>query len=425
MDNYIPLTSEPPVPIPFGELTTSVAENQEFYMTYLISISDPLLPNDFPETPQGAIAFHALQRVQEFFTHGFLTDSNPDAPNRYIWFATTAHLLVHMHNSIRRTHGLTPLPHAFKGLNETETQDFQTATLALLALNSFFSNRSTNRIHNDDDEPEDGDICLRCLEECKYPIKDVDLDAILKSCGQNMKAAHHTVINSKLQDLTIEMDKWVSARCTSIMDSFIDTIINNDLSSFDTDHTDNPCLIAWAAEHKAAISSAATALITQTVITNTIEPWAQESLDAAFTKANHECEEYYNNLIRTERSKAKAKAIEDANQFYLTTLNSLKSEATERAERKVAAYKSELKIKVEEHKEANRLDFIKCLPKDSSSSNPVIRTNKPKTWVDPTARPRARSRSVSRSRAPSPESDPPSLLIRRSPSRTPRASPIV
>jgi len=418
MDSYIPNVAETPVPIPYGELSYSAIEDTP--NPHPITITNPLQPFDFPETPQGAVAFQALTRVQEFLSHGF---RNPDdtTPACALWLGVTSQLLVAIHNSIRRTHDDDSQPHFFSSLSSLEDVDFQLLASTSSALQAFFTNRQ-----NDDSAPGSHEICLRCLEECKVPISEAEWESVLLSCGQNIKAAHRTIINTKLREITEEMDTWVNNARAHIKDAFINSVVNDDIPNFHNEHANDARLVEWATRMKAAVRQTALAYITHETITDIIDPWASEALDGAKTLALEENKAFLLNFTRDQRAAAEASAISDANDFYNTTLASLKAEALERAEREVASYKSDLKIQSEERKEALRLDSIKRI-KEPISSSSVTRTNRTKQRVDPTARP-SRSRSISRSRAPSPESQivlPASIPTRSPDQSTPWASPVV
>ena len=421
MDSYVPNITEPPVPIPFGGLPISIAESLS--TPHNISISNPLQLSDFPDTAQGAVTFQAFTRTQEYLSHGFHID-RPDMPRRDTWIALVSQILFSIHNSIHQTHGDNPFPNSFSNLSEVELKDFNLLTAALSSLDTFFNNRA-----DDDSGPANYEICLRCLEECKIPIDKAAYESVLLSCSQNIHAAHRTIINDQLRTLTNEMNEWVSTRRDAIKSTLVDAVTTDTLASFLEDHDTDPRIVTWATNMKTRIQQTAIAFTTQTAIDAVIEPWASEALEGARARALAENRAFLTEYTHDQRALAEARAISDANDFYNSTLASLKAEAHEHAERDVAEYKSELKIKAEEWKELNRLDAIKRLPKDSSSKS-ITRTNRTKPRVDPTARPPSRAHSTSRSAAPSPESLIPDLPISlpkgRSPDQTtPRASPVV
>jgi len=433
METFIPNAPVPLVPIPFGQLTVALAESLK--PSHPITITNPILLSDFPDTPQGAVAYTALQRVSEILSHGFLTPSNTplddSAPHRELWLSTVSQILVHIYNSIRRTHNANPLPNAFKDLSTDELESFKLLSTTVSSLSSFFDNRFKTLI-TDPDKPdtEAWEICLRCLEECQYPITKADYETVLMSCAQNIHAAHRTIINDKLCSLTHEMDEWVDVRCTQIQLAFIDAVISDDLSSLHDATDRDPRLAAWSTATLASFTDTAKRFMAQEAVATTAEPLLIEALQAAKVRVDTEGEAYLSNYICDERTKAEAAAKCDALLFYNDTLRALKAEATERSEREIAEFKSTLKVKNEELKAVLLDDFDKRAPKPSLTSSSVARSSRHKTCVDrsnsvagPSPGP-LKSHSVSRSRSLAPSPD--SLVPGRSPDQmTPRALPVV
>ena len=431
MESFTPDLPEPPVPIPFGQLTVAVAESIQ--TPHPIAIPNPVLLSDFPDTPQGAVAYTALQRVQEILSHGFYTPSNLSAPHRELWLSTVSQILVHIHNSIRRTHVADPLPNAFANLSPEETDSFKLLATTVSSLSSFFDNRFDNLIKSmdpDDATVDSWEICLRCLEECQYPINKAGYESVLMSCQQNIHAAHRTIINQKLRDLTNEMDAWVDARRTQITDAFLEAVTSEDFSSLYDSVDRDPRLVDWANRTIANFTDISKRYMADEVMDNTVEPIIIERLDAARAKAITSAAEHLATLTRDERKKAEESAIADANAFYESTLATLKAEALEKAEREVAEYKSNLKVAAEERKSALLTTYQSRTPSvPVSSSSIAARASKRKARLEHASNPvscpspsRSVSRSRSRSRAPSPESG---VFTGRSPDqKTPRASPI-
>ena len=431
MESFSLNTPEPPVPIPFSQLTVAVAES--ITTPHPIAIMNPVLLSDFPDTPQGVVAYTALQRVNEFLTHGFYTPNNLSAPHRELWLHTVSQILVHIHNSVRRTHVANPLPNAFSNMSSDETEAFSLLVKTLSSLSTFFNNCFENLVKPmDDTDPsvDSWEICLRCLEECQYPITKAHYESVLMACSQNIHAAHRTIINDKLRSLTVEMDEWVDARRTQIQSAFIDAVTSEDFSFLfnATDH--NPRLDAWVNSTVTNFTDYAKKLLINDIIATKAQPILIERITAAKVKAEREAEEYLATFIHDERAKAEATAIQDASKFYDNTLSSLKAEALEKAEREVAEYKSNLKVASKERKAALLTDFERRAPKLSTPSIPSSSSHSAKRKArlesaNPISCPspaRSISRSCSHSRAPSPESH----AQGRSPDmQTPRASPVV
>jgi len=433
METFTPNVPAPPVPIPFGQLTVAVAES--LTPSHPITIADPILLSDFPDSPQGAVAYTALQRVSEILSHGFLNPSNDQTsdatPTRELWLSTTSQILVHLHNSIRRSHGADPCPNVFRDLSPTETDSFSLLARTISSLASFFDNRFENLITDPTDpDVESWEVCLRCLEECQYPVTHAAWQSVLMSCAQNIHAAHRTIINDKLRSLTLETDQWVDDRRNLIREAFIEAVTSDDLSSLHDATNSDPRLEAWATCTLTSFTDTVKQFIAQEVLATTVSPILIESLQAAKVKVDTEGSEYLTAYIRDERAKAEAAANADALTFYNDTLRTLKAEALERSKREIAEYKHGLKVKNKERKAALLDDFESRAPKSSSSvSASVARSSRRKARVDqansvsrPSPGPlRSRSLSRSRSLAPSPDSAVPG----QSPDQlTPRASPV-
>jgi len=335
MDSYIPAVTEPPVPIPYGDLPISITES--LTTPHPITVSNPLQVIDFPESAQGAVAHTALCRVEEFFSHGFQTPNNPDAPPRNLWLRSASEIVAMIHNSIHRTHTADPLPNAFADLDITETTSLDLFQKTISSFSNFFSN------YNNDTRTYK--VCLRCLKEMAQPIDKAAYESVLMSCTQNIHAAHCTVINVQLRSLTNEMDEWVLTCHDSIKHNFIMAVVSDDASSL-YDSTD-PCLLDWANRTKDTFHLAACNFITDTVIKDTIDPWVIESFQACKALADQEALNDINNHTRDLRASEEQRANEDAAMFYNSTFAALKAEALERAERKVAEYKSNLKVAAE------------------------------------------------------------------------------
>jgi len=435
METFIPNVQAPPVPIPFGQLTVAVAKS--LTPSHPIAIADPILLSDFPDTPQGVVAYTALQRISEILSHGFLHPSNDQVseatPSRELWLSTTSQILVHLHNSIRRTHGVTPLLNVFRDLSSTESDSFSLLARTISSLASFFDNRFENLVTDPDDpDVETWEVCLRCLEECQYPVTHAAWQSVLMSCTQNIHAAHRTIINDKLRSLTLETDQWIDDRRNLIHDAFIEAVTSDDFSSLHDATNSDPRLEAWATRTAASFTDTAKQFIAQEVIATTVSPILIESLQAAKVKVDTEGSKYLTAYICDECAKAEAAANRDALAFYNDTLQTLKAEALERSECDIAKFKHDLKIRHEERKAALLADFDKRAPKLSSSSSistSAVRSSRRKTRVERSSsvsRPSPgplRSSSISRSRSLAPSPD--SVVLGRSPDQlTPRASPV-
>lgn len=245
MEDYVPNVREPDVPLPRGTIAASVSTTFN-PPDHPISISNPLRFDEFPDSFQGTAVHAAISRVSEFLSHGFLTPTNPLAPNRGLWLRTVSELVVYIHNSLRRTHVADSLPAALNNLSYEESEALNLLSSTLSSLSSFTTSYKAN--------PEQWNICLRCLEECNVSIDDAPIHSVLMSADQNIRAAHSTIINKAIRDLTSEMEVWSDGRRAAVKDRLIDAILTDDATSLIP--TDDPRLDAWVTDRRANLRRA-------------------------------------------------------------------------------------------------------------------------------------------------------------------------
>ena len=189
MEDYVPNVREPDVPLPRGTIAASVSTTYN-PPEHPISIDNPLRLEEFPESFHGTVIYTAIARISEFLSHGFNNASNPAAPSRDLWLRTVSEILVYIHNSLRRTHITDALPAALNNLSHEETEALSLISSTLSSLSSFTTNYKAN--------PEQWDICLRCLEECNVSVDKAPIRSALMSADQNIRAAHSTIINEAI-----------------------------------------------------------------------------------------------------------------------------------------------------------------------------------------------------------------------------------
>ena len=97
-----------------------------------------------------------------------------------------------------------PLPDAFSDLSTTENINVQLIKHASSSLSSFFTPRLS--------QPPRSQVCLRCLEECNMLVSPHDLESILMSCDQNIRAAHSTIINDVIRKMHADLSQWAETR---------------------------------------------------------------------------------------------------------------------------------------------------------------------------------------------------------------------
>ena len=405
LTEYIPKPSDPSVPLPPG-LTVSTIE-RSIETIHPIHTSAPLVPSSFPSNDAGVTYLHAFERIAEFFSHGF-HNSNDDVPLREDWLVAAAHTLVNIHNSIRRANLSEPLPAIFTNLDVDEHSNVQLIKHTLSSLSSFFSSHLT--------EPSRSQTCMRCLEECNMPVSPHDLESILMSCDQNIRAAHSTIINDALRKMHTDISLWADKRSTQIQDDIINALCNEviDQKVLDAD----PHIQTWANTNIQFFRERLRQKITKTAseTDSTLSAWVVEAADVAFAKAAALATEQAEATATAHYEKEMARLLAEANSRIAQDLVIKKSQADAEANAELSSYKHNLKIETDRRKDNADKAAVAAVRKTtrnhpqapilSSSSSRRSRTNQ-----DDNERP---SRDSSRSA---------SIVRDRSRSLTPRASP--
>jgi len=419
----------PPDPSPLvivGTLPTTLVETDPLHP---ISASNTPEAVDFPDTQEGRNAFSAFNRLRAFIHQGFQAcDNDPDTP-RHLWLRMFSTLLVDFHNSIRVTHSDHPFPAAFTDLNTYKSQHIELINQTFSSFSHFFTNYKS--------DPQAWDICLCCLEECHIPIDKAEWVSVLKSCAQNIHAAHSTIVNNSIHTLHQEAEAWRLNQTDRLQTDFLSFLTNaeDDVLVVSAD----PRLKTWIKTTCTCLQTQLRSTLANTTLTKILEPWATTAFDDAkaqkiitLDKLRKELEAATAGEISKAKEAAHIRTAAEAQAFFkqqldIRTKQSLldilqhKAELHEAAEVEISAFKHTLKIQTEEHKE-KLCTTLAPTPSSSISSQPVARTNKPKKRVDPTARPLPCSRSFSHLHTPSPRVLPPG----RSPDMaTPRAPPAV
>jgi hypothetical protein len=271
---YTPLHPSLPVPVPPGlgdvHIVTGATSLPQFTIDLL-----PTPPSSFFDaTANGSVTRVALDRLGEFFSHGFSTpSSSPDsAVPHELWFHVAATVILQIHGGMRRscmtldpdnpseTH---PLPNP-----STELKASVAATAAgVLAINSFFSNFVGDPAH--------WSLCMRCLENCNTASMEQRFQAALMSCGHDVQVAHTSVFNAAHRDLSQLADRWIANQLTEIKATLIGHILG--LPS-DTSH---PELNAWVRDMAQHIPDRVIPSLVEEERRTTIAALTCESLDDA------------------------------------------------------------------------------------------------------------------------------------------------
>jgi len=401
MSAYLPPDPSPLVIV--GTLPTTLVQTEPLHP---ISAIDSPRAADFPNDQEGRNAFGAFNRLCAFLHQGFQSCDNESPLPRPLWLRIFSTLLVDFHNSIHVTHSAHPFPAAFTDLNPSDTTQINLLNQTLSSFSRFFTNFKV--------DPAAWDICLRCLEECHIPIDKADWESVLKSCSQNIWAAHSTIVNNSICALHQEAEAWRLDQSTCLCNDFINFLTNTEEPPFQI--SADPRFEAWIKGMHTRLQTQLRSTLTEEAITEVLEPWATTAFDDA--KAQHiitldqrrkKLEHIASEEIAKAKEAARRQATAEATAFFelqldihtkesLTDIKTHKAELREVAEVEISAFKHSLRIEVDECKE--KIHTGLCPPPLSSSSitsQTIACTNKPKKRVDPTARPLPRSRSTSRS----------------------------
>jgi len=246
-----------------------------------------------------------------------------------------------------------------------------------IALQLFFNTASSLKafFQADSRQPEPSKICLRCLEQCNFPLDQAGWESILLTCGQHARAAQETILNQATQSLSKEITTWADQQREFARDSVINRIIS--------DHAPlhnllDPRLTEWVDRNRTRVREHLRAGILGELLPDSVEPWAAAAVNSAIEAAQ-------------------LRASADARAAYTEHLESLRTAALAEAEQDFQTFKrTTLRIEMEERKEAARMAAINSLP--SSTSKNSTRTSRKARRVDPINRP---ARSASRASSPS------------------------
>ena len=399
---YIPSAADPSVPIPPG-LTESTIE-QSITTIHPVT-AQHVVPTNFPSSDIGTAYYHAFQRVIEYLSHGF-GDYVKGIPDRDDWINATTALVTNIHNSMRRTHSISPLHEVFEDLHPAERNKLQILKHALSSLSSFFTSRLT--------DPTQSTMCMRCLEECNIPVSFEHLDSVLMSCDQNIRAAHTTIINSIIRNMHTDLQAWADDRSEDIKNKLIEDVVNRSIDQkiFDEDTR----IQAWINSHTNFIQERLKSNLSKSVPAD-FEPlsaWTTEAADVAYKAATAKASEIAEREARKFYEQEYNRLLSIAKQNVADDLRQQMTAADNEAETELASYKHKLRIETEQRKD-NALKAANAAVKGVSRNHPRAPP------VSTSLRSRTNSMSGERpsrtpSRAPSPNGP-------RERSTTPKATP--
>jgi hypothetical protein len=310
-----------------------------------VSLPHPLDFLDFDESNNGHCNLAALNRLKTLLQAGFNNLANPDTPLPHSqWLPLVTDLVVTCHNSLKATHGQSITMSQFGTLDPDEHSFVDVLEQALKALYDYFMDYQTN--------DHVWKHCLRYLEACHIPIDKAHYESVALSCGQDIRAAHHTIVNDRLRLLHKEADDWLESTLATIKSSIID-VITSEMGHVFLE-TDNPTLSTWVNVTTNNLREHARSMLLDESVQKYVIPWASKRFDTAHASildANSD-------FLQEKCVEAEQRPITDANAFYDYTLTSLKTEALKHAkadalstaDAELAQFKHNLCIEVDERK---------------------------------------------------------------------------
>jgi len=269
MSAYLPPNPTPLVIV--GTLPTTLVQTKPLHP---ISAIDTPEATDFPNDQEGRNAFAAFNRLRAFLHQGFQSCGNDSPLSCPLWLRIFSTILVDFHNSIRVTHRDHPLPSAFADLNTIDNTQINLLNQTFSSFSRFFTDYKA--------DPVAWDICLHCLEECHIPIDQAEWGSVLKSCSQNIRAAHSTIINNSIRALHQEAEAWRLDQSTRLCNDFVNFLTNAEDPPLQI--SADPHFEAWFNGTCTRLQTQLRSTLTGEVINDVLEPWATTAFDDAKTQ---------------------------------------------------------------------------------------------------------------------------------------------
>lgn len=233
--------------------------------------------DDFPESAVGCIHAGSITRILEALEFGFQHPiHNPDSPIPCdLWLLLAANLIHCIWHSICRTSQSADHPtNVFDVLSSEETALVDSLGDNLTALTDYFSDR--------EDDPDDWDQCMSCLDRFHVSLTEMNWRAIVGSASGDVHAAYTTHINDAVQKLVCDLDSWTADLQHSIQEALITSIMSDDSPSIPER---DPRITAWLDHTCADMKVRARKVVPTDTSWEFFLPWAKECLHDAKGKA--------------------------------------------------------------------------------------------------------------------------------------------
>lgn len=164
-------------------------------------------------------------------------------------------------------------------------------------------------------------------------VDEAPIRSALMSADQNIRAAHSTIINEAIRDLTSEMETWTAQRKSAIKSELLEAILTDNATTLNL--SDDPHINAWILDRRAELRRAAKANINKGVFDETYQPWAIE-------------------CVNGWRVELERRVSDEAKTFYTNLLSSEKTKLQVLVDQELVIFRNQLKVETEERKENAR-----------------------------------------------------------------------
>ena len=212
----------PTFPHALGRAMLSVRDSLGVQTT--ITHPFPLQLHEFPDQPQAQLAYSVVDKLRVLLEASFQTADSSQGPTQDLWLRTVSESLLIIHNSIVSTHSRSnPFSAAFSSLSEDKSASFDLTARIAERFDSFFGNYVSN--------PEDTDVCARCLHMAPLHHNAADYESVMNACDQDVAAAYTTISNDLIRTMTNELQTWARERTDEIHEAMICALISTEFDA--------------------------------------------------------------------------------------------------------------------------------------------------------------------------------------------------
>ena len=177
-----------------------------------------------------------------------------------------ANLLCSIKDSIAITTRSAESPsYAFDNVSQEETQLITSIESITFALNNYFSPAETNS--------DDWDQCMSCLSRFHVSVTEMNWNAIVGAASGDIRAAHTTMINAQIRELSSELDSWAAGKRAYLQDLLVSAITTDTSPSIPEDELH---IKAWLTATCEEAWARARAMLIHDELSQILPIWADE-----------------------------------------------------------------------------------------------------------------------------------------------------